>query len=81
MPTFSARYAKDRALVALGDTIRLARSTQGVAQEQLALLASLDRSYVGGVERGEANVTVLTLLKIASALGLNASDLLEQAGL
>lgn len=41
---------------------------QGVSQERLALLAEIDRSYVGRGERKDNNVAVLTLLKVATAL-------------
>ena len=54
---------------------------QGVSQEALALLAGVDRSYVGRVERGDNNVAVLTLMRLAAALGLQASQLLERAAL
>jgi transcriptional regulator with XRE-family HTH domain len=39
-----------------------------LSQEQLALQAEVDRSYVGGIERGERNVSFLTLVKIAECL-------------
>ena len=81
MPVYSSKHSKHPALVALGDAIRRVRFAQGIAQEELALRCELDRSYVGGVERGESNVTVLNITKIASALDMNASELLEQAGL
>jgi len=53
---------------ALGDAIRHVSKKQGVSQERLALLAEIDRSYVGRGERGDNNVAVLTLLKVATAL-------------
>jgi transcriptional regulator with XRE-family HTH domain len=46
----------------------------------LALLADVDRSYVGRVERGDNNVALLTLLKLSGALGVSASVLLQKAG-
>jgi len=52
----------------LGKKIRETRKKSGMSQETLALNASLDRSYVGGVERGERNVSFLTLIKIAQCL-------------
>ena len=81
MPTYSSRHSKHRALIALGDAIKRTRDAQSIAQEELALRSELDRSYLGGVERGESNVTLLTIIKVASALGLSASQLLDQAGL
>jgi len=52
----------------LGDQIRELRKAKGLSQEQLALQAEVDRSYVGGIERGERNVSFLTLVKIADCL-------------
>jgi len=69
------------ALIALGCAIRDARKQQGVSQEKLALLAGIDRSYVGRIERGDNNVAVLTLLKIGQALNINMADLMSAAGL
>lgn len=69
------------ALISLGEGIRLARKAQGISQEKLALVAGVDRSYMGRVERGDNNVAVLTLLKIALALDVSMSDLLRDAGL
>lgn len=53
----------------LGENIRQVRKKKGLSQEQLALQAEVDRSYVGGIERGERNVSFLTLVKIAECLG------------
>jgi transcriptional regulator with XRE-family HTH domain len=50
-----------------------------MSQEELALEASLDRSYMGQVERGEKNLGFTNLLKIATALGLKPSQLLSRA--
>jgi transcriptional regulator with XRE-family HTH domain len=69
------------ALTALGEAIRRTRLEQGMSQEKLALLAEVDRSYVGRVERGDNNVALLTLIKLADALQVNASDLLREAKL
>jgi transcriptional regulator with XRE-family HTH domain len=67
--------------MALGRMIREIRSAQGLSQEQLALLAGLDRSYMGGVERGDNNMTLLKMHVIAQALGLSLSALMNKAGL
>lgn len=69
------------ALANLGDAIRLVRKRQGISQERLALLADIDRSYVGRVERGDNNVAVLTLLKLAQALDTSVAQLMKQAKL
>ena len=69
------------ALIALGDAIRRVRHKQKISQEKLALMAGVDRSYVGRVERGDNNVAVLTLLKIAQALDVSPKDLMKEAKL
>jgi DNA-binding XRE family transcriptional regulator len=81
VPTFSRRNRKHPALTALGEAIRRVRIANGVSQEDLALRAELDRGYMGGVERGESNMTVLSVVRIAGALDMPASELLAQAGL
>lgn len=80
MPNFSAKR-QHRALVALGRTIREVRLSKGISQEKLALLSEVDRSYVGRVERGDNNVAVLTLARLAAALDLTLAKLLQKAGL
>jgi len=55
-------------LVTLGSRIRAARKSIGWTQEDLAHESGLDRSYMGGVERGERNVSFLSLCQIAQAL-------------
>ncbi|MCD8505318.1 MAG: helix-turn-helix domain-containing protein [Burkholderiaceae bacterium] len=72
----SPSYAGVEVLVELGEAIRRARKELGMSQEQLALSAELDRSYIGGVERGEHNLTIMTLVKLANALGVHPRDLL-----
>jgi transcriptional regulator with XRE-family HTH domain len=69
------------ALIALGEAIRHTRRQQGISQEKLALMAGVDRSYVGRVERGDNNVAVLTLLKLAQALDVSLKDLMKEAKL
>ena len=61
----------------VGLNIRNARKEKGMSQESLALTAELDRSYVGGVERGQRNVAVINLKKIAEALNVSVSELLK----
>ena len=69
------------ALISLGEAIRRVRLKQEISQEKLALMAGVDRSYVGRVERGDNNVAVLTLLKIAQALDVSLKDLMKEAKL
>ena len=62
---------------ALGGAIRATRVEQGLTQEAFAIRAGIDRSYLGAVERGEFNVTVDTLARIADGLGVPAWELLR----
>lgn len=80
VPNLSSRR-QDPSLVALGKALREIRIEQGISQEKLALLAEVDRSYVGRVERGDNNVAFLTLAALAEALGLKISTLLIHADL
>lgn len=61
----------------IGLNIRRIRLEFEISQEELAIRAGLDRTYVGGVERGERNISVLNLKKIANALGFETSKILE----
>ena len=67
---------KEPALIQLGENIRSLREQQGLSQEDLAEKADLDRTYIGGVERGERNLTILSLLKIAGALSCDLAQIL-----
>lgn len=58
-----------------GNAVRVARTTAGLTQEELAERAGLDRSYIGGVERGDRNPTLIVIEKIAGGLGITLADL------
>jgi transcriptional regulator with XRE-family HTH domain len=62
-------------------TVRARRKAVGMSQEALADAAGIDRSHMGKIERGERNLTLLNVIKIASALHGRASDLLGEADL
>jgi len=72
---------RSQPLIALGEAIRRSRKAQGITQERLALLAEVDRSYMGRVERGDNNVAVLTLIRLANALQITVAQLMEEAQL
>lgn len=65
--------------VALGRAIRELRRSAGISQEGLADRSSLHRTYVGGIERGERNVSFSNLLRLANALGVRPSELLARS--
>ncbi len=69
--------AKNLTLKNFGDKVRTTRKDKNISQELLADLANLDRSYVGGVERGERNISLENIQKIAKALGVKKKDLFD----
>lgn len=60
---------------ALGLRVRELRTKQEISQEELADRAGLHWTYVGGVERGEKNVTLETMFKLSQGLGIDVTDL------
>ena len=64
---------------ALGRAVRELREQKGVSQEQLATLSSLHRNYVGGIERGELNISLAVIVKIADGLGVSLGALFTRA--
>lgn len=61
-----------------GTQVRKLRNARGWSQEHLAERASLHWTYVGGVERGERNPTLVVIARIAKAFGISIQDLFEQ---
>lgn len=64
-------------LVKLGANIRGLRERKNLTQEGLSDLCCLHRTYIGGIERGERNVSIENLLRIASALEVDCCQLVE----
>ena len=59
-----------------GDKVRRLRAQKGItSQMELALKVGLDRTYIGGIERGERNVALRNIEKIAKALGVSIGEL------
>ena len=81
MARVSGQHDADGSLKRLGEAVRASRRALGMSQEALADAAGLDRSHMGKIERGERNVTLLNVTRIAKALDRKPSDLMSSAGL
>jgi transcriptional regulator with XRE-family HTH domain len=57
--------------------VRELRKRKQLSQETLALACNLDRTYIGGVERGERNISLVNIHKIAEALGVDAREMFD----
>ena len=81
MPSMSrTRFPVDpQPEVFLGRAVRARRVQLGLSQEKLAGASGLDRSFVGQIDRGERNVTLPTLLRIALALDTTPGTLIDAA--
>ena len=64
-------------LTRFGKRVRELRKSQGYSQESFAAECGLDRTYLGGIERGERNVALRNIGAIASALGISISELTQ----
>lgn len=60
-----------------GKEVRNYRKKLGLSQEEFAFKCNLHRTYIGGVERGERNISIENIEKIANALGIKISDLFK----
>lgn len=61
--------------IRFGKALRVRRRKQGLSQEEFADLCGLDRTYVGGIERGERNLALVNIEKLARAFKVSLSDL------
>ena len=77
----SPSFSGSAELVSLGVTIRELRLRANLSQEAFADEVGIDRSYIGGIERGEHNVALVNLIKIASALNMTLAQLTQKAKL
>lgn len=81
MPRQSIKTDDAGKLRQLGDAIRASRKALGLSQEALADASGIDRSHMGKIERGERNVSVLNVARVAEALETSVASLMASAGL
>jgi len=72
--------SKDPLLI-FGKHVRELRLKKVISQEELAALTELDRTYISGIERGKRNLSLKNILRVAKALGVSPSELLDVKGL
>ena len=72
--------AKHDVLKVFGERVREIRSQKGLSQEELARRAKIDRTYIGGIERGERNAGIKNVHRIADALGVPTLELFRERG-
>lgn len=68
------------ALSVFGNNVKYLRNKIQISQEKLAELSDLDRTYISSVERGQRNVSILNIIKIAEALNVNINSLFNGIG-
>ncbi|MDG6347397.1 helix-turn-helix transcriptional regulator [Luteimonas sp. 8-5] len=68
---------RDEFLLLFGEHVRALRLKQNLSQEELAHLAGVDRTYLGGIERGERNLSLKNVKRLADALGTSPKDLFD----
>ncbi|RAI80679.1 XRE family transcriptional regulator [Macrococcoides caseolyticum subsp. hominis] len=69
---------KNVILLKIGNNITQLRKSKGWSQEELAFECQLHRTYIGSVERGERNIAILNLFKIANALEVEVKEIVKQ---
>lgn len=62
----------------VGANVRRLRQVRGLTQEELAFRSKIDLTYMGGIERGRRNPSLLVMARIAKALSSDLSDLLKR---
>lgn len=63
----------------IGQQIKNIRETKGLSQKDLSYLADLDRSYIASVERGQRNISIINIEKIAKALKISLKEFFNNA--
>jgi len=73
----TSRTNDDHLKAAFGETVRKYRIARGLSQEKLAECADIHRTYIGDVERGQRNIALINMNRIALALGVPLSSLIR----
>jgi len=68
---------EENILLQFGKHVRKIRQEKNLSQEQLALIAELDRTYISGIERGKRNVSLINLFKIAKSLDIPTYEIIS----
>lgn len=71
------KYRLNDILINFGAKVRLARTNKQISQEKLGELSGLHRTYIGMIERGEKNITLLNIQRISQALELPMSHFFQ----
>ena len=68
---------EENILLQFGKHVKELRQQKNLSQEQLALIADLDRTYISGIERGKRNVSLINIFKIAKSLNIPAYEVIS----
>lgn len=77
MHTLVSNIMNSIILVKFGKRVKEIRTLRGLSQEQLANIANVHRTYIGMIERAEKNITLMNIEKIANALNIPITELLN----
>jgi transcriptional regulator with XRE-family HTH domain len=69
---------KDPVLVRFGETVRRLRKERKLSQESFGAACEIDRSYMGGIERGEHNLALINIMKIVKGLNIQPSEFFKE---
>ena len=64
--------------IKFGETLKLLRTEKGISQEKLAELSGLHRTYISDIERGERNVSLVNIVRIAEGLEVDIAELFKE---
>jgi DNA-binding XRE family transcriptional regulator len=77
MKTILSLPSKHAFLVSLGQQIKKLRHEKNMSQSEFSRLSGIHRTYISAIEKGEKNITLISMLKIAKALNITAGEILD----